>query len=302
MRTRNFSSGVFVTLGLALLSLRCGENLEGPATNSLLPPQGLKALSLDGSSVRLSWSSPGGTTDSLLRGFVVRWSTSEDSVARSVLTYDADSLIPGVTLFSVFSRSLSGDLSEADTIRWAPADRVDSTFVLEEFSLHDPTQASGFHVGTRSTNPATMPVDESAAASMDFFLYGGFGPLAQPLALWSANLFQGGFKSTKFSTVTNISPTLDYPLSAFPDTASFTKDTIAVADSTIYYVRVVGDNQDVNYARILIRIPPNAAYPNRIIEVIVSLQKMPGVPFAEGSALSHPALDVQGVKLRSIKT
>jgi hypothetical protein len=102
-------------------------------------------------------------------------------------------------------------------------------------------------------------------------------------------MFLTGFKSTRFSTVTHASSTLNYPLSAFPDPGSFAKDTIAVVDSTLYYVRIAGENQDFHYARIHVRVRLTTSYPNRIIELRVSLQKTPGVPFAESADLPSPA-------------
>lgn len=282
---------LFVYVALALVFLSCGENLAGPGTesSSFLPPKDLKALSLNSASIQLSWSPPGGASDSVLRGYVIRWGTEEDSVGKATLACRVDSLSPGETLFFVYSRNLTGELSEPMAIRWAPAARFDSAYVLFEYGQQNPDQPAGFHVGTSSTNPATLPVDLSAQAFLDFYMFGGSGQVSQPLSLWSASMFLTGFKSTMFSTVTHTSATLNVSLSAFPDPGSFVKDTIAIVDSTIYYVRIAGENQDVHYARIHVRVRLTTSYPNRIIELRVSLQKTPGVPFAENADLPPTA-------------
>ena len=96
-----FSSAV---LAAGLFATGCGDNLTPAGSSSLLPPKDTKALSLGSASVLLSWSSPGGTSDSAVKAYVVRLSAKEDSVGSATLSFQLDSLAPGVTVFSLFSR------------------------------------------------------------------------------------------------------------------------------------------------------------------------------------------------------
>ncbi len=81
-------------------------------------------------------------------------------------------------------------------------------------------------------------------------------------------------------TVPSGSPTLDFPLSSFPDTSTFTRDSVAVDDNTIYYVRSPGAGQSYNYARIHVHLRPATFLPNRSVEIRVPLQRTPNVPYA----------------------
>lgn len=260
----------------------CGDNLAGPSSDSetIPSPKSLMAFSVDAASVKLVWSSPGGGADTVLQRYLIRWPGRQDSVEKNVLSYLVDSLAAGEALFEVFSRRTTGELSDPAIIRWAPASRFDSAFVLSEIYQQEPGRLSGFHVGTASSNPFTMSVDLNGLASLDFYLYGGSGQVAQSLSLWSATLFSGAGKPTRFSTVTDSSASLDFPRSAFADEASFTKDSIAVRDNTVYYARILGTNLVVHYARVHVRVRSLQAFPYRSIEIRVSLQRTPNLPYA----------------------
>jgi hypothetical protein len=272
--------GVFV---MGLVVLGCGDNLASPTQQSELgPPANLKAFSVDASTVRLQWGPAPGASDSLFAGYRVQWGGVVDSVGKAVLLFDADSLLPGEILFTVISRKVNGELSNGATIRWAPAARFDVPFALYEYRVQDPNRNSGIEIGTQSMDPSALPLPAGSTAvpGMDIYLYGGQGQLADPLELRSASLYTGDWNATAFSTVTDHAASLDFPLAAFPALSTFTEDHMAVSDSTIYYVRVQGDNQEFNFARLHIRVRPGTAFPDRAVEIRVSLQKAPGVPYA----------------------
>jgi hypothetical protein len=127
--------------------------------------------------------------------------------------------------------------------------------------------------------------------TMDFYVNGGTEQIEEHLALWSAHLYFGNFNRTVFSTHTDASPSLDYALAAFPTDITFTKDSIAVVDNTIYYARVVGDPQEQNYVRIHVHVRPGTAFPNRAVEIRLSLQRVPGLLYAyESTPFSMNAL------------
>jgi hypothetical protein len=270
----------FIVL-IATLAFGCGDNLPTPApATRFSPPTGLKAFSVNQSTVSIQWS---GTTDSTVQGFVAKAGTRTDTLSRATLTYVANGLLPGESAFLLYSLRNDGLRSDAATIRWAPAARFDSAYTLFENNAPISVRPEGFHVGSSTTNPLPMIIDPTNPAVqqlMDFYIYGGSQQIQRPLAMWSAHHYIGAFNRTFFSTQSDASPTLDYPLAAFPAEDTFTKDTIAIADNTIYYAKVVGDPQELNYARIHFRYRLGSAFPDRILDVRISLQRVPGLQFA----------------------
>jgi hypothetical protein len=86
-----------------------------------------------------------------------------------------------------------------------------------------------------------------------------------------------------FSSVQYSSATLDYYADAFPDPSTFTLTSVQVADNTIYYARVVGDNpSETHYVRILIQ-GTAGGFPVRTVRVTLSLQRVPGLLYAAAS-------------------
>lgn len=299
-------------LCMALLSFAipfgCADNIESTEpSDSFGPPQDLQALSVNDSSVSLQWSAAVGSGDSLFQGYIVQWDSNQDSVSKATLSYKVDSLSPGQKEFTVRSFRTDGLVSNVAVIRWAPAARFDSPYVLNEFNTQDPTTEQGFSIGSQTDDPSTMLINANAQQMMDLFCFGGGNSqIVQPLALWSADLYQGSWNSTRFSSVTSASTSLDYYLSSFPDASTFTRDSIGVADNTIYYVRFVGNNQQLHYARLHIRIVPGFSFPTRRIEIRVSLQRVPGLLFALDSPSTEtrsslvipgkqPAIEMEGL-------
>ena len=274
---------IFGAFAVLLLMPGCGENLESPAqTSEFGPPANLKAYSVSASTVRLQWGAAPGAGDSVFAGYTVQWGGTADPVGNNVLQYDADSLFPGEILFTVVSRKLNGDLSNGATIRWAPAERFDAPFVLYEYRLQYPTSDAGLDIGTKSVDPEAMPLPtgSTGVTGMDIYLFGGEGQITDPLELRSASLYAGTWNLTLFSTLTDHAASLDYPLAGFPALSTFTEDHMAVTDSTIYYVRVQGENQEFNFARLYVRLKQGPPSGQRAVEIRVSLQKVPGVPYA----------------------
>jgi hypothetical protein len=276
---KNFSP--YVVLLFVVLAIGCGDNLSTPTpVTPLSPPTGLKAFSAGQSSISFQWT---GTSDSTVQGYIAQVGSRRDTFSRASFVYVANGLPPGEVVFSVSSLRTDGLQSSAATIRWAPAARFDSAYTLYESNTLVSVRPEGFHVGTTGTNPLPMiinPLDPAVQQLMDFYVYGGSQQIQQPLAMWSAHHSVGTFNHTLFSTQTDVSPTLDFPLAAFPAENTFTKDTITIADNTIYYVKVVGDPQQFNYARIHVRFRVGSAFPDRIIEVRVSLQRVSGLLYA----------------------
>jgi hypothetical protein len=281
-----------LVLILAFIFFGCGDNIENPpATVVLSPPQTLTAVSLSSTSVRIQWSPPATGVDSAFLGYLVTVGTRVDTLSRAQLSYMKDSLSTGAVTFSVAAFKQGGTRSANANITWAAAARFDSTYVMHEKNAVISQYFDGFHVGSASTNPFTMlsdPADPQVQQLLHFFLNGGTQQIQQPLAFWSAHLLVGSFNHTLFSTQVDSAASLDFPLGAFPGDETFTKDTIQIANNRIYYARIVGDPDQVNYARIHVRFVVGSAFPDRLIEVRISLQRAPGLLFADMPPFSCP--------------
>ncbi len=264
---------------VSLASFECGTNLTSPGSATLGPPQNIMGLSVDSSTVSLRWSPPAGATDSTLKGYVVVWPAGSDTLGSTIQAVTITALPQGVTAFRLYSLVVSGELSDSAVFRWAPAARFDTPFVLTEYYDPDPSRIAGFDAGSQTLDPSTMVVvvDTVIQARMDFYLFGQGG---QPLEFRSANLFLAYWNITLFSTVTTAAGSLNTYLPSFPDPTTFILGSVVLADSTIYYARVEGDAPGTfNYARIFVRLIPGT-YPSRSIEVEVSLQRVPNLPYA----------------------
>ncbi|MFN0159471.1 MAG: fibronectin type III domain-containing protein [Bacteroidota bacterium] len=273
---------VVLMIALTILSA-CGDNiLQNPQSqSSISPPQNLRAFSVNQSTVSISWTASTSATDTAFAGYTVYWGTRQDTVGESVLSYVIDSLAGEVTV-SVRSRMHTGTLSDAVSINCAPAARFDAPSLLTEYYNTDPSRLAGFDVGGQNSDPLRFAInvaDPAVAAQMDCYLFGGEGEIELPLELRSANVFFGPWNVTLFSTVSHSSTSLDYPLAAFPDVTTFTENHVDLENNTIYYVRVVGDQGGVNYARLHVRLL-GGSQRNRSVEIRVSLQRLPGVLFA----------------------
>ncbi len=271
-------------LVVLLVVLGCGDNLQSPTpVTSLSAPANLRAFSVSQSSVKVQWSAPSGVSDSTFQGYIAEVGSFRDTIDKSQLAFVVNGLPSGESTFSIYSLKIDGLRSDAATVRWAPASRFDSVYTVYESSSPVSTRPEGFNVGTATSNPTVMIMnlnDQAVQQTMDFFLNGDSTETRQSLSLWSANLRVGTMNRTVFSTQTDASPGLDFPLQAFPAEDTFVKDSIAVLDNMIYYARVVGDPQQINYVRVHLHIRTGTVIPNRIIEVRVSLQRVPGLLYA----------------------
>jgi hypothetical protein len=268
----------------ALLLARCGENTSTPQENmGLGAPQNLKALSVNDATVRLSWSPPAGLTPSMISTYVIAWANRIDSVQMPALQYDAVVVPAGETAFTVLARLTTNQRPSAAEIRWAPAARYDSPITIYEYDVAQQNRPCGIDAGSQTTSPRSLSVfDPGASLGMDMYLIGQAG---QSLTLRSAHLLVASWSVSAFSSLSHASTSLDYPLSAFPDASTFSGNAVQVEDNTIYYVRIQGDTGTLLFARVHVHVLAGS-FPNRAIEIRISLQKKPGVLYADELLLS----------------
>lgn len=273
---------LFAAALCSLFFADCGENTTNTPGGGTPTQQGLKALSVNASTVRFQWSAVQGVPDSAVLGYLVSWSGRSDNLPKTVLSYAADSLSSGETTFNIHALLTGGGTGPTATIRWAPAARFDSSLILTEYYAQEPQRVAGLDLGGTTSDPAALAVDAnnpSVGQTLDLYLFGGEGEIAQPLALRSASLLVGSWNTTVFSTVSHASASLDYPLERFPDVQTFTLNSIPVTDNTIYYARVTGNQGGTHYVRIQVGVTTGAGR-NRSVILRLSVQRVPGLPYA----------------------
>jgi hypothetical protein len=268
----------------------CGDNLAGPVT-SASAPRNLKALSVNESTVFLQWNAPL-DADSAFGGYRLEYGSVGVELSKNQLSYSVTSLQPGEQVFTVYSLKSNGARADGSTIQWAPAARFDSTYSLLEYIPGQPGRASGINLGAGTAVPFTLEVNNSATNVLDLYLHGGDGSSQQQLELYAASRFDSGFRQTKFSTVTSSSSSLDLPLAAFPADTTFIRDSVPVTDNTIFYVRVIVNNAEVHFARVHVLQRAGAIYPDRVIELHISLQRLAGLLFAVNAGRDNPSAPV----------
>jgi len=285
---------------VCLLLFACEDNMQSPIyAVTFGPPENLSAVSQSVSSVTLHWTPGVGAGDSTFLGYIIAFNGIEDTVPKTVLGYVAESLAPGAVRFDVSSYQSGGPRSDAATIVWAPATRFEIDAIVVEFFLQEPGRISGFSVGSQTRTPYALPIepiDTLVLRDLDFYLFGSNGVIEAPLSLFGAVIYRSDLRITKFSTVIDSSADLNFPLKTFPHDSTFSRDTVRVNDNRIYYLKIEGDAPaDVLYARVHVSITPGLAFPFRQVVVNVSLQRQPGVPYAErvGTERRHPSRTVR---------
>lgn len=272
-----------ILAGIVVGGISCGENIAPPPVD-LTPylPQNLSAVSLDIRAVGLTWDLPANVADTALVGYVVDAGGQLTSIGKTESTFVASSLPPGVTQFTVSPIGAGGASVTGPSISWAPAERFDTAFVLYEYNVAALNRPSGLNVGTRLTDPEAVPVGLAVQNSMDFWVNGDAG---QPLTLRSANLWLSDWKVTQFSSVSTPAPSLNVAIPAYPAPSTFTQGIVQIQDNTVYYAICEGDLPgERHYVRIHVHVL-DGVFPDRSIEIRLSLQRQPGVPYAEGQGV-----------------
>ncbi len=280
----------FVFAGVVFTNSGCGDNLAGPVGNASAP-RNLKALSVNDSTVFLKWDAPS-EADSTFGGYQLEYGSVAVELSRSQLSYTVSSLPPGEGLFTVFSLRSNGFKADGASIRWAPATRFDSVYAITEYRQLETGTPSGINVGSVTARPFILEVNGSAGPYLDIYLYGGDGFLQEPLELFAADLFAGAFRPTRFSTITDSSTSLDLPLASFPADTTFTRLSIPVVDNTICYARVFVNNIEAHFVRIHVRQRAGTTYPNRVVELRISLQRVAELLFAANGDGDNPLAPV----------
>jgi hypothetical protein len=257
---------------LGALLCGCGDNIYDPSNpDHVNPPRNLEGLSWDSTSVSLQWLPAGDVPDSVISGYRIEYNGLVDSVTRAQTTKIVRQLPLGRTTFAVLTVLRNGVISDPATFQWAPASRFDNPPVI---IYEDPgtvgTRPRGMRVGSKTTSPYAVVLTTPNASQVVQLVLEGSG--AQPLRLQSPTYVLQNALPTLFSSTSHASPNLNYYLTEYPTT--YDRDDVPIIDDTIYYLRLRGDNGETNYARVHVHITPGAAFPNRSVEIRVSLQRV----------------------------
>jgi len=258
----------------------CGNNLAGPSASSsaLRPPSNLEAIAIDSAHVRLVWTAPQDASDTAFAGYSVAWGATVDTAGRTAVLFTAGPLARGAAQFQVRSLLKTGQSSDAAAITWAPAWRFDQPpLAVTEYNPPLQSGTPGVTAGSAARNPALVGFsDLTADSTMDFYLY---GPSGSPLQLVSGSVYNAAWHATYFSTQSTSSADLNAPLGAFPPDNTFTNQSVALTDNTIYYATISGNAGDVYYIRLHVHLT-GGSFPSRTAEIRISLQRVPRLPYA----------------------
>jgi len=218
-------------------------------------------------------------TDTILAGYIVRYADRQQNIPKTQTEFTATSLSPGSVTFFINPVAQSGQTADGVQITWAPAKRFLLTYTLTEYTPPEPARPAALFLGTETTPPHVAPLAVFGQRSPDLYLGGTAIP--DSLFLKSPILFDPVWNATSFSVETDSAGSLDYYRSTFPSTTSFTRGQMVALDNRIYYVRTAADQAGTwLFARIHVHVLPGLSYPNRSVQITISLQRVPGLPFA----------------------
>ncbi len=310
MNMRHLLASSFAALMLGLVAVGCNENPDGPTDPGSAPsaPTNLQAVSLSATSVGLKWTAS--TDTGTITYTVTRAATGSASDTATVSGISGVSQVfNGLTAkeytFTVVAVR-GGKASTAITVKWAPAERYASTTLrLYEKKSSNP---SGFSIDAEPGGPQSVSLAQSqpGKAQLAIFVLDSTSNTTNTLLIGPAYAFpeyaaSGNFNPAKVDSSTYISPT-DFVVGSL-DTWFDSRAIDAVITSTTmtntsaytltggnlnsargFYVRT-GTVGNYHYARVFVKATGGklvqGSYPDRYIEVEVSYQATPNLPYAK---------------------
>jgi len=279
-------------LGIALFG-GCNDTTTNPTRRTPLNGvTNLKAYSAGTNSVGLEWTATSDTStlDFLQHEIDVKFGSSS-IISIAVPKLATSTTIAGLTEGAIYtfdvivvasSNSQTYVNSNPTTIQWAPARRSPP---VKMFEIASPVDSAGLeflpntpHV-LSARNTATQQIidvllDTSSAGNI-ILRSGDQNPF-----------LVGQGRHTKFSTEVSNSDGLDFGRDLPPALGTYTQSSVTIPStfvtSGVVFYAVSADN---NYVRILIQRNVSSlvvgSSPNRYIQIQISYQNIPGVPFAK---------------------
>ena len=302
-------SWVSMVVGWIVLSAAfsaCKTN-TGPTTDQpLSPPTNPRAYSSDDSTVVLYWSPSSSRDLTVFDKYRVTATDDTGALASTQFTTTGNDTAMTVTglrtgesytfrIVSTVVATASGYTESAPAlIVWAPASRFVADTIgrlrLYDEALAYPDSSGLIVFDTTIGGPRRMSLVTPGRDSLllDFVVTSG----GTPMYIGSAEYYNARWRQSRFSSVIDFAPSLDYAKSAPPDTSTYSLSFIEVPNTTLSTSAIVYfRTADRNYGRLLIERDPSkgiliwGAYPYRYLTLQISYQTTPDIPYAERARL-----------------
>lgn len=310
MKMKHLLASGTAVLMLGLVAVGCNENPDGPNNPGTAPtaPTNATAVSLSATSVSVKWTAS--TDTGTITYKVTRAATGSASDTATIENLSGTSATFNGLTASEYTFTIvavrSGSASTSISVKWAPAARFNSTTL----KLYEKKSASpsGFSIDaeTGGPQPVSLAVSKPGKAQLAIFVLDSTSNNTNTLLIGPAYAFpeyaaSGNFNPAKVDSSTYISPTdfvvssLDTWYSASPidavitsssttNTAAYTLTGNNLNASRGFFVRT-GLAGNYHYARVFVKATGGkivqGTYPDRYIEVEVSYQNTPNLPYAK---------------------
>lgn len=327
MKMKHLLASGTAVLMLGLLAVGCNENPDGPNDPGTAPaaPTSPQAVSLSNTSVSVKWTAS--TDTGTITYKVTRAATGSSSDTATIENLSGTSATFNGLTASEYTFTIvavrSGKASTAISVKWAPAQRFAPppplTFKLYEKKSSNP---SGFSIDAEPGGPqsVSLAVSNPGKAQLAIFILDSTSNNTNTLLIGPAYAFpeyaaSGNFNPAKVDSSTYISPT-DFVVSSLDTwysnspidaviTSSSTTNTSAYTltgnnlnASRGFFVRT-GRAGNFHYARVFVKATGGKIvqgnYPDRYIEVEVSYQNTPNLPYAKAGVPA--AVGVRAMRL-----
>jgi hypothetical protein len=282
----------------ALFFNACDNTSTNPIDNNQPTPNAptnLQASSKDGS-VMLKWTASTSESNSLFAGYVLKI-TGGTPMAPIALTsaqnpYEVKGLENGVEYtFSLQAKYTNDSLSTPVTIKWSPATRF--TLNENDAPIRIYETASSFGSGLVIFNPSTeAPKTAKVADGANWTL--GLYTKNGDLKIGSPKLLDYSYGSTPGTVeiadvISGVNSIEDVYDSQALNAKNFSEKVIDLKQYSSNIVLILRHHQtgktDWNYAKVLVKYTGGAflqgTADNRYVELIISYQKVTGMPYAK---------------------
>jgi hypothetical protein len=287
-----------VALIFTALFFNACDNTTNPVDNTQPTPNAptnLQASSKD-SSVMLKWTGSASESNSLFAGYVLKI-TGGSPMAPISLTaaqnpYEVKGLENGVEYtFSLQAKFTNDSLSTPVTIKWSPATRFTSNENGAPIRIYE--SASPFGSGLVIFNPSTeAPTSANIADGANWTL--GLYTYNDALKIGSPKLLDYSYGTTPATVeiadvITGVNSIEDIYDSQALNAKNFSEKVIDLKQYSSNIVLILRHHQtgksDWNYAKVLVKYTGGAFLQgtanNRYVEMIISYQKVTGMPYAK---------------------
>lgn len=321
-----FLSGA-IALSLGLIAIGCNENpiddTPGTGTGNLSGADSLQVSSMSATSVGLKWRN----RDTGAVTYMVSWKTTSGTMDSSSTTASTNATTVSNLqagreyTFSVVSMRGTSRATAA-TINWAGATRAAGSTSLRmyEFASTSPSglslSASGgpTNVSLKAANPGlaqlAMFIYPRTSNSVDSLIIGpayafteyGASANFNPAKIDSSTYISGSAYAVASLDAWYMNMSLDKMIQAGSNVNAYKFVPSVLGNSQGFVVRF-GAAGSYRYARIVLQKGTNGSivqgsYPDRYVQMEISLQTTPGLPYAKGSIGQVPPVSVRAQRMR----